>query len=158
VNSWKVILATMVIFGTGVVTGGLLVRFTGVPVPQRQQAAQAKPAPPFSAGGMRLDFLRRVGKDLDLTADQRERVNQIFRESQERTKKIMEPVSPLLREEVKRTRAEFVDVLTPEQRAHFAALAKQQQQQQQQRARESRALREPQVEGTSAPPPAATPQ
>jgi len=156
VNSWKVILATMVIFGTGVVTGGLLVRFTGVPIAQRQPAGQPRPAPPFSAGGMRLDFLRRVSKDLNLTPGQRDRINEIFRESQERTKKLMEPVSPQLRDEVRRTRAEFVGVLTPEQRTQFAELAKQQQQ----RAREQRAPqtnREPQVEGTSAPP-AATPQ
>jgi Spy/CpxP family protein refolding chaperone len=149
VNSWKVILATMVIFGTGVVTGGLLVRFTGLPLPQPPSSSQPKPAPPASVGGMRIEFLRRAGRELNLTDEQRERINKIFRDSQERSKKIMEPIAPQMREELRRTRMEFVDVLTPEQRARFAQLAKQQQQQQQ-RMREAHPLQ------TSPPPPAET--
>lgn len=141
----------MVIFGTGVVTGGLLVRFTGLPLPQAPSSGQQKPPPAPSVGGMRIEFLRRAGRELNLTDDQNKLINKIFRDSQERTKRIMEPIAPQIREEIKRTRAEFVDVLTPEQREHFAQLAKQQQQQQQQRAREARS---PQ---TSSPPAAAAP-
>src|ERR1035437_5616366 len=51
VNSWKVILATMVIFGTGVVTGGLLVRHAGPGREHRQPRPNIavhnpQPAPP----------------------------------------------------------------------------------------------------------------
>ncbi len=146
-NTWKVILATMVIFGTGVVTGmvggGLLVRYAGIPFPQVRRPARP-PAPPASAGGARMDFLKRVQNELDLTPEQHARIDGILRDSQERTKKLMEPVSPLLRDELKRTRAEFVDVLTPKQRTRFNELAREQQQ----RSREQR-----QSQPQSQPPP-----
>ena len=128
-NSWKVILATMVIFGTGVVTGGLLVRNTdrgriNRPQPNQQMLRQVQ----TTSTGMRMDFLRRVQRDLDLTAEQRERIDRILKESQERSRKIMEPVSPLLRQELQQTKAAFREELTPEQRARFDELLKQQSQ------------------------------
>jgi len=136
VNTWKVILATMVIFGTGVVTGGLLVRHSErIRSPRTlRNPAVTRPAQPVSAGGMRLDFLRRAGRELDLTPEQRERVDKIIKESQERTRKVL---APYLREELQRTKAEFREALTPEQRTRFDQLLKEQQQQQQ-RAREQR--------------------
>jgi hypothetical protein len=150
VNSWKVILATMVIFGAGVVTGGLLVRHS-----ERIRAPRPKlgpvvnrPGQPLSAGVMRLDFLRRAGRELDLTPDQRERLDKIIRESQERTRKVM---APYLREEVQRTKEEFREVLTPEQRPRFDQLLKQQQQQQQQRARDQRRPQAPGEKPTEGP-------
>jgi Spy/CpxP family protein refolding chaperone len=144
VNTWKVILATMVIFGAGVVTGGLLVHKFSLAASERsaptaEEHARAshfahtagtnRPAQPPSAG-MRLDFLRRAQRELDLTAEQRERVDKIMKESQERTRKIMDPVQPQLREEVKKTREEFMGVLTPEQRTRFEEWMKQQHLQQ----------------------------
>jgi hypothetical protein len=134
VNSWKVILATMVIFGTGVVTGGLLVRYSEgsrAPRPVRG-AGMGRQVQLPNAGLVRLDFLRRAGRDLDLTPEQRDRLDKVIKESQERTRKIM---APYLREEMQRTKAEFREVLTPQQQAKFDDLLKQQQQQQQ-RARE----------------------
>ena len=125
----------MVIFGTGVVTGGLLVRHSEhirTPRPLRNPAV-ARSAQAQSAGGMRLDFLRRAGRELKLTLEQHERVDKIIKESQERTKKVM---APCLREELQRTKEEFREALTPEQRPRVDQMLKQQQQQQQQRARE----------------------
>jgi len=129
VNSWKVILATMVIFGTGVVTGGLLVRNAdrgrlNRAQPNQQVIRQVQ----ATSAGMRMDFLRRVQRDLDLTADQRERIDRILKESQDRTRKIMEPVSPLIRQELQRTKEAFREELTPAQRARFDQLLKQQNQ------------------------------
>ncbi len=128
-NSWKVILATMVIFGTGVVTGGLLVRSTSRFPHYRQQPgpAQARPGQPGPAGIMRLDLLRRMERDLDLKPEQRERVDKILKEGQERTKEIMEPIEPDLHEVVQKAREAFFGVLTPEQRVRFDELLKQQQ-------------------------------
>ena len=83
---------------------------------------------------MRIDFLRRMERDLDLAPEQREPIDKILKEGQERTKKIMETVEPRRREEFKRTIDEFRAVLTPEQRKRFDELLKQQQQ----RAREQR--------------------
>src|SRR5262249_43088824 len=149
VNSWKVILATMVIFGAGVITGGLLVEHSGPikPVrPPKTGGVVIKPFQPVSPNGFRLEFLRRAQRELNLTGEQRERVERIMSESQERTRKLMEPVAPELREEFQRTKEHFRAVLTPEQRVRFDELWKQQQQ----RSREPR--HQPTARETSSPP------
>jgi hypothetical protein len=126
VNSWKIILATMVIFGTGVVTGGLLVRHA-LPIIRNQQAAAApRPPQPTSAGGTRLEFLRRMERELDLNPRQRAQADKLIKESQERTRKIMEPVAPQMMEELQRAKEQFRAVLTPAQQARFDQLLKQQ--------------------------------
>lgn len=129
-NTWKVILATVVIFVAGVVTGGLVVRHsTQVPAPVRPRIAGApRLAPTYSAGGLRLEFLRRAERDLRLNPDQRERIDKLLQASQERTRKLMEPVAPELRAELEQTKDEFLAVLTPDQRARFEVLVKKQQQ------------------------------
>jgi hypothetical protein len=76
---------------------------------------------------MRLEFLRRMQRDLDLTGEQREHVDRVLGQSQERTRKIMEPVAPQLRQELQRAKAEFRDALTPAQQDRFDQLLKQQQ-------------------------------
>lgn len=130
-NTWKVILATLVIFVAGVVTGGLLVRrsqHTGVAHRQRFAGeVRTSVNSPSSAGGMRLEFLRRAQRDLDLSPEQRERIDKLLKEAQERTHKIMEPVNPELRRELQRTRDEFRSVLNLAQQAHFDELVKRQQ-------------------------------
>ncbi len=118
----------MVIFGAGVVTGGLLVRhldLTALAQPHRPAGVRA--APPASAGGMRFELLRRMQRELDLSLEQRERVDKLLKESQERTREIMEPVAPEVRAELQRTKEKFREVLTPEQRARFDELVKRQQ-------------------------------
>jgi hypothetical protein len=129
VNSWKVILATMVIFGTGVVTGGLLVRNSQRVqfLPPQLPPNMPRPAQPASAGGSRVDFLRRAERELNLTPAQREKIDKIIMASQERTKKIMEPVTPRMREELQRTKEEFREALTLDQKVRFDELMKQQQ-------------------------------
>ena len=125
-NPWKVILATIVIFGAGVITGALVLQATVGPYGMRPQRFATHPE--FGTpGGMRFDFLRRMQRDLDLTAEQRDRIDKILKQSQERTRKIMEPCAPQLRQEVQRAKAEFRGVLTQEQQARFDALLKQQQ-------------------------------
>jgi Spy/CpxP family protein refolding chaperone len=128
VNYWKVILATMVIFGAGVLTGGLVVRFVPAYAPQPQRTGNGPRFGEFgSPGGMRLEFLRRTQKELELTAQQREQIDKLIRQSQERTRKLMEPVAPQLHQELQRAKAEFREVLTPEQQTRFDQLLKQQQ-------------------------------
>ena len=115
----------MLIFGTGVVTGGLLVRHSDRIRPIRtQRSTTVHPAPQPPGGGLRLEFLRRVQRELDLTPEQRARADAVLKEGQERTRKVMEPISPRLREELQRTKAEFRALLTPEQQAKFDALLK----------------------------------
>jgi Spy/CpxP family protein refolding chaperone len=151
VNTWKVILATMVIFGTGVVTGGLLVRYAEHGRDRRPPhvAGAVRPAQPTAAGVMRIEFLRRMERELDITPEQREPIDKVLKEGQERMKKLMETVEPRRREDFKQTMEEFRAVLTPEQRKRFDDLVKQQQQ----RTREQRKAAPPREPPPQSPPP-----
>jgi len=125
VNTWKVIFATMVIFGAGVVTGGLLVK--GTMLAQRPKPAHPNAANrsiPTAPGFARVEFLRRAERDLNLTPEQREQADKLIAASQERTKKIMEPVSPKIREELQQTKDQFRALLTPEQQTQFDEMLK----------------------------------
>jgi Spy/CpxP family protein refolding chaperone len=155
VNSWKVILATMVIFGTGVVTGGLLVRHADHGRDRRPQHATGavRQAQPNVAGVMRIEFLRRMERELDLTPAQREPIDKVLQEGQERMKKLMDTVEPRRREVFKKTMDEFRAVLTPEQQKRFDDLVKQQQQ----RAREQRKAVPPRERPPQGPPATNTP-
>lgn len=127
-NYWKVILATVVIFGAGVITGGLLVRHSIRSRPASPALVQQRPGPPATPAGHRLEFLRRAQDELKLSAEQRQKVEAIISGSQERTREIMEPVSPLIREEVQRAREEFKAVLNPRQKRAFEEILQKQQQ------------------------------
>jgi len=117
----------MVIFGAGVVTGGLLIRKLTPPQPlPPPRVAGARPPGANTPGGTRLQFLRRAERELDLTNKQREEVDKILSVSQERTKRLMEPITPQLRDELQQTKEEIRAVLTPEQRKRFDELLKQQ--------------------------------
>ena len=116
----------MLIFGTGVITGALVIRESErirAPRPPKQATIR----PPGNAGLMRVELLRRMERELELSSEQRELVDKIIKESQERTRKIMEPVMPQMREELQVTKERFRAVLTPEQRERFDELSKQPQ-------------------------------
>ena len=141
----------MVIFGTGVVTGGLLVRQADHGRERRPQraGAMAHPAQAAPAGVMRIEFLRRMERELELTPAQRDPIDKILKDGQERMKKLMDTVEPRRREEFKQTMEEFRTVLTPEQQKRFDDLVKQQQQ----RAREQRKAAPPRERLPQSPPP-----
>jgi len=144
----------MVIFGTGVVTGGLLVQHVQHGRDRRppRPVNAVRPAQPSSPGVMRFEFLRRMERELDLTPQQREPIDRILQEGQERMKKLMETVEPRRREELKKTIEEFRAVLTPEQGKRFDDLQKLQQQ----RSREQHKAAPPRDRPTQSPLPAAT--
>jgi len=112
VKPWKVILATLVIFVAGMVTGGLATK-------RLQPEPAATKAPPSL---QRFDLLRRMEKRLDLSPPQQERIEQIVRESQERTKKAWEQVRPLIRDEFLRVQERIREELTPAQQMKFEKL------------------------------------
>ncbi|MBA4147622.1 MAG: hypothetical protein H0X66_05865 [Verrucomicrobia bacterium] len=121
-NRWKVILATLVIFASGVATG----LFLSEKEPGFEPAAAAAPRvltpgapPPASWQVYQKDFLRRLNNEVTLAPEQRERVAAALKESQERTKAIRDKIAPELREEVKRVREQIRSELTPEQQAKF---------------------------------------
>jgi hypothetical protein len=148
VNTWKVILATLVIFAAGVVTGGLLVSHaerarikmhrssTRAPVlrpPEPRPGPAVRPEeagrPPGATGylprGLRTDFLERLDREVHLTPEQRERIEKILAEGQERNRQIWERIQPELRREMQQTHDRIRAELNPEQRQRFEELMKQ---------------------------------
>jgi Spy/CpxP family protein refolding chaperone len=118
----------MVIFGCGVVTGALLMK-TEAPPPPVVDVAPPHPAnstnePPPLGQFQRPEFLRRMQKQLDLTASQSDEIVKAMKASQERTRPLWDQISPQLRGEMKRLREEIREVLTPEQQRKYDELLK----------------------------------
>ena len=116
----------MLIFGAGVVTGGLLVRTRVVqqlPVAQPQvfgTPTASAPATPVNVPVPgRQAFIQRVRNELDLSREQSAQVDQIMRDSHKRMQKLYEPLSPQAREETRRVRQEIQAILTPDQKKAF---------------------------------------
>ncbi len=89
----------MVIFGAGVITGGVLVHKTGTVTKPRVQrpvpAGTNAPLPTVTPAQLqRMDFLVRATRELELTGDQRERIERIIREGQERSRLMWEEARP----------------------------------------------------------------
>ena len=132
VNTWKIILATIVIFGAGVVTGGLLVSHSDRVRGPRPRPQPTTGAPPWfvrdfeaNIDQRRVEFLLRATRELKLTADQRQRIDKVVQESQERTRQLWDQVTPQMRKELTDTKDKILAVLTPEQQTRFQELLKQ---------------------------------
>lgn len=114
-KAWKVILATVVIFCAGLVVGGLVVKQMTVPAP----------APMSRPGQTRLQtLLRRMDRELALTADQHAQIEKIVSSSQEKTRDLWKPVSLEVNKQTTSACAQIRDLLTPEQQAKFDTLSK----------------------------------
>ncbi len=143
---WQVILATLVIFGTGVVTGGLLVDYSNrgqhriwrmqkmewprSPVAKQPREPEKFPQPvqmPPHAG-LRTNFVERLARDLRLTPDQRRRIERIVSDSQERTKELWKEHGQPFRKEVQETKERIRAALTAEQRERFEEMMQRSQQ------------------------------
>lgn len=129
-KEWKVIFATLVIFGTGVITGGLLVHLTTASpknVRKQVQTAQQFPGtPPVGPKELRgniheqrQDYIRRLQQLLALEGEQTEKIERLVRESQARAKSVWDSVAPKIVEEHGKVRSQIRDVLTEEQRRKF---------------------------------------
>jgi hypothetical protein len=138
VNEWKVIIATVVIFGTGVISGGLLVNYVDVShvkvaqsapaqldvsnsVPQISTNSLSKPA---SAARPRLpeilskQFVDRLEKDLQLTLGQRADIEKIIADGQDDMRKAVQNVRQGARQKIR-------EKLTEPQKKQFDDLFKQ---------------------------------
>ena len=175
-NVWKIVCATLVIFIAGIVTGAVLVRI-GERGPKpwvRQQrefanrptnnAGQFNPLPPNNSnrpnnppgnnpsnpnsGPMGREFVATLERELRLTPDQREQVNKLMSEGQERIRVLRQGIDPEVRKEMQKTHEQIQALLTPEQREQFLLLMKQRLQRRNdgpdRRSRESRDPRGPQ--------------
>ncbi len=107
---WRVIFAALVIFGAGVVTGGLTVnlRFRPPTPPSRPPASFWTPRQP-------TELLGRMRREVDLNPAYKGQIEQILRESEERTKRILESAS----EEHRKVRTSIREVLAAEQKKKF---------------------------------------
>ena len=129
-NNWKVIptivFATVLIFGAGVFTGGMLVDYVKQAHPRPMvkrspAAAQTNSASAANPAGKPLkppeilskEFLQRLNGDLQLTPEQHEAVQKIINEGQNSVRKAVQDA-----------RLEIREVLTPDQRKSFDELVK----------------------------------
>lgn len=106
----------MLVFGTGVVTGVVGSRLRAKAAANALLESRDAVPPPM---WQRMEYLRRAQRELDLTPEQRVRVEGYVKESQETVRRIWEPVAPRARAEMNALRARIRDQLTPAQRERF---------------------------------------
>lgn len=134
-NTWKAILAVLVIFGAGFVTGHVASRLSesakpvAVPVTQNSQRSVNHPGqPPLSLEQLRkVELMGRVQKDLDLTPEQHARIEKIIEDSQGRIRDLWDQVAPDIHDEYDDVQKKVCQELTPEQKKTFDELMKKQQ-------------------------------
>ncbi|HZT22404.1 MAG TPA: hypothetical protein VFB55_05800 [Verrucomicrobiae bacterium] len=132
-NSWKIILATAVIFGSGVVTGGLLVHHVErASVAGRRPVAAVHRAKPGNAELplprpqlLNEQFVKQLDARLHLTPAQRQKIQKIIADGQARNRDLWKLVAPQFRAVMQDVRQNIRATLTPEQRRQFEELLKQ---------------------------------
>lgn len=120
-SPWKVILATMVIFVCGVVTGALVIKTQGNASPRASQFGDPGIGPP---GPAQVREIIRWLNLLNLTTNQTVKIVKIMQDSQTTNRAIRETIAPQLRKEVDRAHQAINQLLTPEQQVKYAELLK----------------------------------
>lgn len=150
---WKVILATLVIFAAGIVTGAMFTRFSNR-IQEQEHRPFFREREMFSRGSisgtnnfgsrtnhetgrlsmpystkpsgraMAREFLERLDRELKLEPEQRKHLEKILGDSQKRSKEIWEKIAPELKEEMKQSREKMRDVLTSDQNKRLDELMK----------------------------------
>lgn len=140
-NYWKVILATVVIFGAGVLTGGLLVDFVAhshqknprrpqanaVTHPPTNNAALARLPeipPPRLAEKMGKQFVQQLNDTLKLTPEQRGKIEKIITDGQNRNREIWTNVAPKMRAVMEEVNQQIRAELSQDQLKPFEELLK----------------------------------
>jgi hypothetical protein len=140
VNYWKVILATVVIFGAGVMTGGLLVNSVQHPHSRNSHRPSANgeahesqlrtnnlanlSRPPRPPDILNDKFVQQLDDALQLTPDQRASIQTIIADGQERNRSIWTNNSAQMRAVIQDVRHRVRETLTPDQQKQFEALMK----------------------------------
>ena len=125
-NYWKVIVATVVIFGTGVFTGGLLVNYVHQSHARNGEAhhtpsspagsnsvANPMGAPPRLPEVLSKPFLPKLDDLLHLSSDQRKSIEKIITDAQGQVHKVIVDARTAIR-----------GALTPDQRTQFDDIMK----------------------------------
>lgn len=132
-NSWKVILATVVIFVAGIVTGALVIRNLQSPTARPDSVPKAPAtarAPVFHDNRpvipqvflMRANFVQKLDHELKLNEVQRAHVERIVREGQERIRQICQDMQPQIHATLVETRDRIAAELTPDQQTVYEEL------------------------------------
>jgi hypothetical protein len=123
VKPWKAIVAALLIFVAGAVSGGLAGHLYRAKSQKPPRALFLRgPAAPWLA--QRLELLRRLEHKLNLTPAQCQRINRALHESQERIRELWQPVAPQAEEEMRQLHRRIEAELTPGQREQFKRLLK----------------------------------
>lgn len=115
---WKVIFATLVIFCSGLAVGALIAKrtFRAAATVAVQSRGTNSPA---TLWPQHRDFVRRMERELNLTPVQKESIDKVLKQSQERIKTIRVKIAPDMREELKIVRDQIRAQLNPEQQQKF---------------------------------------
>jgi len=135
VNFWKVILATVVIFGAGVFTGGLLINSVQHPHPKKIRPStngetQSRTnnlttlRPPRTPEILGANFVQQLGDALQLTPDQRDAIQKIIADGQERNRAIWTNNAAQMRAVIQDVRHRVREELTADQQKLFEDLMK----------------------------------
>jgi uncharacterized membrane protein len=142
VNNWKVIFATVVIFGAGVVTGGLLVNYVNhshnkparrAPVAAENHSPATNPPPRLMELPKQLhppeildkDFLAKIDDVLHLSPGQNTAIKKIIADGQEQNHSIWTNSTAQMRKVMQDSRRQIREQLTPEQQKEFENMLKQ---------------------------------
>ena len=127
VNAWKPILAVVVIFAVGVVTGSIVDDY-GTPKPgrafPRQFPRERGPHGPEHPSGSRMEgqlnwLMKRIQRDLKLTDEQVAKVESAFKASREEMKLAFEELRPRMHASTEKLKEKLRGDLTEEQLAKF---------------------------------------
>ena len=140
-NSWNLILATVVIFGMGVITGGLLVEHAIQPRGKLSHHAPGLPSPtatnrppvPRAAEGynprqpqiLSQDFVQKLDDQLVFSPAQREAIHKILACGQDQNHALWTNWTAQSRQVLSEVRQRIREQLNPEQRKQFEKILKQ---------------------------------
>ncbi|MCL5099062.1 MAG: hypothetical protein M1608_16310 [Candidatus Omnitrophica bacterium] len=120
-KAWKVILAVLVIFCAGAVTGSLSLKLYENQARQKLARRVTYRGPGWN---QRIEFMHRLEQELDLTPDQHERIERILRKSQERISGLWDQIAPQVHDEFRSAHEQIRGELTADQKKVFDVLAK----------------------------------
>ena len=121
-DQWKAILATLMIFGSGVGTGHLLTRQTAPDKPAPPQNGASRFQPQSNGKEARPVFFRSSGyldRHLELSEEQKNQIRELTKQSHQRIFEFGEPFREQLREEHRDLQKQIRGTLTPEQTRVF---------------------------------------
>jgi Spy/CpxP family protein refolding chaperone len=134
VNSWKIILAALVIFGAGVMAGTLVAMHHPLrsleenspppPMENHEHSQRELPRPPL-VDVLGKKFSQQLDEKLQLTPEQKTNIQKIIAGGQDKNHAIWTNVAPQMREVIQDVHREVREQLTPEQQKQFEELLKQ---------------------------------